>query len=499
MNFLKSLSPKQKSGLVILLIVILNLISYVFFFRLDLTRNELYTISKATRGLMGSLDDKVTVKVYFTDNLPAPYSTNRRYLEDQLEELRSYSDGKLNFQMIDPAGSPELEKQVESAQIPELQIQVIDNDKMEAKKAYMGLEILYEDKKETLPVLQQLENFEFEFATTLNRMVNKKLPVLATSADFGMQGWEGKKSIQQYLEKQFRLETISISEEAGIPDSISSLILFTPTENLSDFAKTNIKSYLNRGGKLAWLFDRVSVNIQNQQATGLNNGLDSLFSEFGITISDNLVLDLQCAAISVPQQVGMFQFNNQVQYPFLPVISAVNPESELSRGISVVTPIFASEISVGKVPDSLVVTSVLTTSEKSKRASGFYVLDPFQEWAEPTFIEKNLSIAVTVEGKFGKNAKNGRLFLMTDGEVVNDDFIQNGASIPFFMNVLYFISDDKGLLAIPSKKDFMVPLPEMAPAAKQSVKYTNLILPPVLILIWGIVRWRNRKRASESN
>ena len=43
---------------------------------------------------------------------------------------------------------------------------------------------------------------------------------------------------------------------------------------------------------------------------------------------------------------------------------------------------------------------------------------------------------------------------MTDGEVVNDDFIQNGASIPFFMNVLYFISDDKGLLAIPSKKDF---------------------------------------------
>lgn len=498
MNFLSSLSPKQKSGLLILLIVILNLISYVFFFRLDLTKNELYTISQATRGLMKNLDDKVTVKVYFTDNLPAPYSTNRRYIEDQLEELRSYSGGKLNFQMIDPAGSPELEKQVESAQIPALQVQVIDNDKMEAKKAYMGLEILYEDKKETLPVLQQLENFEFDFATTLNRMVNKKLPVLATSSDFGMQGWEGRKSVQQYLEKQFKLETVSISDLAGVPDSISSLILFTPRVKLSDTARVNIKSFLNRGGKLAWFFDRVTVNLQNQQASGLNNGLDSLFSEFGITVSDNLVLDLQCAAISVPQQVGMFQFNNQVQYPYLPVISAINQESELSRGISVVTPIFASEISIGKVPDSLKVTLVLSTSGKSKRAAGFYILDPNQEWNESTFTEKNLPVAITAEGKFGKNAKNGRLFLMTDGEVVNDDFIQNGASIPFFMNVLYFISDDKGLLAIPSKKDFMVPLPELAPAAKQSIKYANLILPPVLILIWGVIRWRNRKRASES-
>ncbi|MBN8705151.1 MAG: GldG family protein [Bacteroidetes bacterium] len=498
MNFLKSLSPKQKSGLVILLIVILNLVSYVFFFRLDLTKNELYTISKATRGLMKSLDDKVTVKVYFTDNLPAPYSTNRRYLEDQLEELRSYSDGKLNFQMMDPAGSPELEKQVESAQIPALQVQVIDNDKMESKKAYMGLEILYEDKKETMPVLQQLENFEFEFATTLNRMVNKKLPVLATSADFGMQGWEGKQSIQQYLGKQFQLETISISDSAGITDSLNSLILFTPKDSLSDVAKKNIKSFLSRGGKLAWFFDRVSVNPQNQQASGLNNGMDSIFSDYGITISDNLVLDLQCAAISVPQQVGMFQFNNQVQFPYLPVISAVNQESELSRGISVVTPIFASEISIGKVPESLSVTQVLSTSSKSKRAVGFYLLDPFQEWTEASFTEKNLPVALSLEGKFGNDEKTGKLFLMTDGELVNEDFIQNGASIPFFMNVLYYISDDKGLLAIPSKKDFVVPLPEMAPAAKQSVKYANLILPPVLILIWGVVRWRNRKRASES-
>ncbi len=498
MKFLKTLQPRHQAYLIILVVIALNLLSFLFFFRIDLTRSELYTLSDATKKLVGTLDDKVTVNVYFTDNLPAPYSTNRRFIQDQLEELRSYSDGKLNFLMVDPAGSDQLEKQVEQAGIPALQIQVVDNDKMEAKKAYMGIEILYENKKETLPVVQKPENFEFDFSTALNRMVRKKLPVLYTSADFGMPGWSGKQGVEQYLSKQYELSAVSVKDSAGIPDSVKSLVLFTPSEQLSELAKNNLFRFLDRGGRLAVFADRVSVNPQTQQAVALKNGLDSLFLRYGLTVSDNLVQDLQCASINVPQQVGMFQFNSQVEFPFLPVISDVNPDHELSSGISVVTPIFASAITLDSVAARLGAVPVLSTSSKSRISTGFYLLDPYQKWDEADFNQAALPVAVALAADFGGKGTPGRLFLMTDGELVNDDYVQGGSGVPFFINVMYWISDDEDLLAIPSKRNFMVPLPELSPATRQAVKYTNLLLPPAVVLVWGLYRWRKRRKLSQS-
>ena len=186
MNFFKSLSEMQKITAGILLAILVNFVSYYFFFRFDLTKNNIYSLSDPTKKMVSNLDDQVTVKVFFTDNLPAQYANNRRYLKDQLDELRSLSDGKLNYQMVDPAGNPELEKEADQFKIPSVQVNVFENERYEVKKAFMGLAILYEDKRETIPVIQSLDNFEFEFATTLNRMINKKLPTLATSTDLGM-------------------------------------------------------------------------------------------------------------------------------------------------------------------------------------------------------------------------------------------------------------------------------------------------------------------------
>ncbi|NUQ80483.1 MAG: GldG family protein [Bacteroidetes bacterium] len=495
-KLLKSLTAVQTAVLIILGLVLVNLLASLAFFRLDLTRNGIFTISPATKSMISRLDDLVTIKVYFTDNLPAPYSTNRTYIQDQLEELSSLSDGMLNFQMIDPSENETFLAETEQYQIPALQVQVFENERMEVKKAYMGLVVLYENQSESLPVLQQLDNFEFDLATTINRMVNKKLPVLATSTDFGMPGWSDKQGLQKYLEKQYQLTTLSI--ENPVPDSVSSLILFTPSSKVSSRADSVIQAFLARGGRLAWFFDRVRVNPQMQSAQPVESGLDSLFARYGVTISDNLVQDLQCASISVPQNLGFITINNQVEFPWLPVISSFPDGSPLARGVNVVTPIFASEISLTSVADSFNVVELLKTSSKSRRTEGYYNLDPFQEYVPDSFTDKELPVAVTLEGRFGNGPESGRLLLMTDGEFVSDQYIQNGASIPFFLNVIYWISPDDGLLAIPSKKDFMVPLPELSPALKQILKYSNLLIPPVLVLVWGVLRWRQRKRLAES-
>lgn len=498
MNFFSKLSENQRIILGLLGLVIVNFVSAHYFLRFDLTKNNIFSLSEPTKKMVSNLDDQVTVKVFFTDNLPAQYANNRRYLKDQLEELRSLSNGKLNYQMIDPAGNPELEKEAQDFNIPGVQVNVFENERYEVKKAYMGLVILYEQKRELIPVIQSMDNFEFDFSTTLNRMVNVSLPSLATSTDFGMSGWTGKDGIQQYLSKQYNLTTVSIANENGIPDSIRSLILFTPKDSLSKTAELNIKKYLERGGQLAWLFDRVSVNLQQGSGQDIRNGMENIFREYGVRFSGNLVQDLQCAAISVSDPRSPFPFPVQVQMPYLPIVSNFSKSSVISRGLDAVSPVFISAISIDSIPTGLTHDVVMRSGEASKMVSGFYFINPFEEHDKATFIEKEIPLAVSLEGKFGKSDNAGKLFLMTDEEFTNDNYIRNGANVQLILNIVYWISDDKGLMAIPSKKDFIQPLPEMDNGLKASVRYSNLILPLLLVLIWGVIRWRNRKRLSES-
>lgn len=495
MKFLQQLSTLQKITVAILFVVVINLISFFFFIRLDVTKNGLYSFSPATQKLVKNLDDIITVKVFFTDNLSAPYSTNRRYIKDQLDELRSYSGGKLTYQLIDPSNNPEAEAEAEQLGIPSLQINVVENERYEMKRAYMGLAILYENSKETLPVIQTLNNFEFDFATAVNRLVNKELPILATSSDFGMNAWEGKQGIRQYLDKQYKMETISL--EAPIDGKIKSLLLFSPNMPISENAKAVIYQFLERGGNVAWLFDRVEVNLQQGQAKGIESGMDSIFAKYGLTVSDNLVQDLESASINVQEQRGFFTIANQVQFPFLPIISNINQESEIARGLTTVSPIFASEITLSAIPEKLIAKTVLRTSKSSRVQRKFYTINPYEKYDRSYFTESNLPIAIALEGQFGQAESKGRLFVMTDGEFVTDNYINNAGNAPFILNIIYWITDGSELLAIPTKNDFIVPLPEMEPLTKQFIKYLNLLVPPIAILIWGVIRWRTRKNLSE--
>lgn len=86
------------------IVVLLNIISIRLFGRIDLTAENVYTLSEASQSLVGSLDDRVSVKAYFTEDLPAPYNGNRRATLDLLNEYKAYAGGNLQFDFINPTG-----------------------------------------------------------------------------------------------------------------------------------------------------------------------------------------------------------------------------------------------------------------------------------------------------------------------------------------------------------------------------------------------------------
>ena len=60
------------------ILVLVNLLSVRFFARADLTRDGVFTLSKASVSLAKNLDDKLVVKAYFTKNLPGRFAREAR-------------------------------------------------------------------------------------------------------------------------------------------------------------------------------------------------------------------------------------------------------------------------------------------------------------------------------------------------------------------------------------------------------------------------------------
>src|SRR5688572_15719554 len=161
--------------LIVGILIVVNVIALKLFFRWDLTPNKIYTLSGASKSIVSRLDDKLVIKAYFTDNLPAPYNNNRRYLQELLDDYRNASNGKISYEIISPSDETQLETDAQKYGIQPVQVQTVENDRAQALKAYMGVVFLYGGKQETIPFIGSTENLEYEITGVVNRLTQAEL------------------------------------------------------------------------------------------------------------------------------------------------------------------------------------------------------------------------------------------------------------------------------------------------------------------------------------
>ena len=61
--------------------------SNIFFLRFDLTRSKSYSLSSVSKRLVSNLVTPLTVKVFFSKNLPPPHNDTERYFKRPLERI----------------------------------------------------------------------------------------------------------------------------------------------------------------------------------------------------------------------------------------------------------------------------------------------------------------------------------------------------------------------------------------------------------------------------
>lgn len=168
-NWLKS--PSSDFALFIVFLLLLNIVSYNSFFRLDLTEPKSYSLSKPSKQVVKNLQEPLTIRVFFDKNLPTPYNSVAQYVEDLLAEYDGVANK--NFSVINMDLSKEENLAMASDYgLSQIQIQEIKNNEVGFKQVYMGLVLSYGDSIETLDSITSTEGFEYKLTTKISKMIS---------------------------------------------------------------------------------------------------------------------------------------------------------------------------------------------------------------------------------------------------------------------------------------------------------------------------------------
>ena len=164
---------KSSRGDVVLLAVfllLLNMVAYRAFVRLDLTAPRSYSLSKASVQTVRTLEEPLSVKVFFSANLPAPYNSVEQYVRDLLTEYKGKANRNFSYEFYDMS-KPDNERIARNYRLNQMQIREVKNNEVGFKQVWMGMAFTYADAVEVLDGISSVEGLEYKITTTIGTMI----------------------------------------------------------------------------------------------------------------------------------------------------------------------------------------------------------------------------------------------------------------------------------------------------------------------------------------
>ncbi len=167
----KSIDSLTTYIIVAVIVIVLNIVISGMSFKLDLTNDKVFSITPASKNIIKKLTGPMTVKVFFTPGLPAPYNGIERYLKDILVEYKqSSTHNNFRYEFVDMTKNPD--EPMEYGIYP-VEIRVIEKDQLQMKKAYIGMVFLHVDMVDRIGQIKYTEGLEYNITSIIRKMINK--------------------------------------------------------------------------------------------------------------------------------------------------------------------------------------------------------------------------------------------------------------------------------------------------------------------------------------
>ena len=482
--------------LIIAVVVLVNLVSDRFFLRLDFTADKRYTLSEATKNILGSLKETVTVTAYISEELPQQFSQLRRDFKEELIEYSNRSKGKVMFEFINPNNDDATEQKTMQEGISPVLINVREKDQVKQQKAYMGAVVRYGDQKEVIPFIQSGSAMEYSLSTSIKKMTVENKPKVGIIQGHGEASLGSLTQVMQSLLVLYEVEPVKLDEVSVNTASYKTLVIISPTDSFPPSHLARLDEFLASGKNICIALNRVNGDLQTLSGSEIKTGLEQWLASKGVRVSPDFIIDQNCGSVMVNQQQGYMSFQSNMRFPFLPVIAKF-ADHPVTKGLTSVLLQFASSIDFTSTGNGITYTPLAMTSEKSGIENLPVTFNINRNWQQQDFGRSGITVCALANGKLSGNV-NSRMIIISDGDFPINGEGQQARQIPpdnvnLLVNSVDWLSDDTGLIDLRTKEVTSRPIDQMDDGKKAMLKYLNFILPILLIIGFGLVRYQSRR------
>jgi len=470
------------------ILILLNVIGSLKFFRLDLTAEQRYSLSDATKNLLEQFDDVILVKVYLDGEFPAGFQRLQLETKQMLDEFRAYNPN-LQYSFIDPAnnGSEEetntLFQQLQFKGLKPYQLSINKEGGAAVQTIFPGAILSYGDQEIPAPLLQgqiaaspeqqinsSIENLEFNLANAIRSLVQGNKPLVGFMQGHGELGPREVADFARELSANYQInlfnirefksdssnETLSIAEQQTRLNRFDAMIIAKPNKAFTDLDKYLLDQYVMNGGRTIWLLDGVEAAMdslsEKSQFMSLplfdRLQLNDLLFKYGVRLNTDLVVDRVAARVNDQREVRPW-----IYFPML------MPQSKhpIAKDLNAVWMQFGSSLDTVIAPNVKKTVLLRTSPYSARRASPAIVslADLYQAPPPERFRESGIPMAVLLEGEFQslyqnrvKPRENGeplkmkassvdnQMLVVSDGDIIRNQFnivnrdIPKGAPLP---------------------------------------------------------------------
>lgn len=480
--------------MLIIALVLVNLLSERFSWRFDFTEGRIYTLSDATKDILKSLDEPVTITAYFTKGSQPEIEKVRKDFLDMLTEYADLSDGLLNFEFVNPNKDEQGEQEAMQAGIQPLMLNVREKDQVKQQRVFLGAKLALGDRQELIPVIQPGAAMEYALSSAIKKLAVIDKPKVGFVQGHGEPGLNAMVQANEQLSVLYATEAVNLSQIENPLNSYETLVIVAPTDSFPDNELLQLDQFLQQGGNLLIAHNHVEADLQSMQGSLNKSNLSSWLAKKGLMLDNNFVVDASAGTVGVRQQSGFMTFTRQIPFHFWPQITKFE-DSPATKGLNQVVLQFASSIQF-RGDTSAVFMPLVKTSEKSGTIAAPTFINLNKEWTNADFPLEGQTIAALLRGVNGN--QQASIVLFSDG-----DFAVNGEgqqmqqlpadNVSLFVNAVDFLSDDTGLIDLRTKEITSRPLEALGDGERNLLKWLNFLLPILLVLIFGLIRFQYRR------
>lgn len=495
-----------------LFFLLLNILSERYHVRMDLTENQIYSLSGSTKNLIRGLEGEVTIDVFFSDNLPPALQDTKQNALDIFNEYQKNSNGKINVIVHDPLGAG-FEDDAISKGIQQIQFSEYSEDSFAVAQGFFGASISHDGLSESIAVISDSGNLEYETTSRIFKLTTEQ------SGKIGFLTGHGEKSIvtdiseaNQFLQTQFSTEEVDLSKGQPLdPNELAVLVIPSPTESLSQRDLFEIEQYVLKGGSLLVLSDLYALEeglpIQNKSESNINE----LFKIFGIEQESKLVLDQSYTPIIS----GL----NRITYPYWVLFTPEGFEQNIPALSELSSATFLWSSPFKKVDGAdLELTELLNTTEnawtesgesidisvkefaptdQSKQVLGYLIEGPLTTTFEkvPALSDKKTEDLRTEDEEVIDSVENARIVMLGDIDFITDNYHNaNEQNMVLFLNLVEWLANSEELTEIRAKTVAPRPLDVIEQSERNLTKILITASAPVVVGVVGFIYLKRRKK-----